>query len=249
MGAGGVPLSRGHGLAVVFPPHMSRSARPMLFSVALALLPLAIACAAGSNTGSPESALSAYSHAVERGQLADAYALLSSDAKKTIPFEQFKRMLQENPEQAQELIRALDRPQSGPARVTAQVTGAGGEPLLLVYENGAWRVDGSAIDLYSQATPESAAVAFVRGVENKRYDVLLRFVPDAQREGLSEATLRTAWEGEQKQDMARLIEALKAALPTARFEVVGERATLAYGAGGTIELVREHGAWKVEELK
>jgi len=67
--------------------------------------------------------------------------------------------------------------------------------------------------------------------------------------GLTEATLRAAWEGEQKQDMARLIEALKAALPAARFEIVGERATLAYGAGGTIELVREHAAWKVEELK
>ncbi len=111
-------------------------------------------------------------------------------------------------------------------------------------------MDGSAIDLYSQAAPESAALSFVRAVENKRYDLLLRFVPDSQRdEGLTEATLRAAWEGEQKQEMVRLIEALKAALPAARFEVVGERATLAYGAGGTIELVREHAAWKVEELK
>jgi hypothetical protein len=228
---------------------MSRPARPVPFCVALAVLPLLVACATGSNAGSPEATLSAYSHAVQGGRLAEAYALLSEDAKKTIPFEQFKRMIQENPEQAQELIRALDRPQAGPARVTAKVTGADGEPLLLVFENGAWRVDGSAIDLYSQATPESAALAFVRGVENKRYDLLLRFVPDGQREGLNEGTLRGAWEGEQKQDMARLIEALKAALPGARFEVVGERATLAYGAGGTIELVREHGAWKVEELK
>ena len=231
---------------------MSRSARPRFSSVALALLvtlPVTVGCAAGSNTGSPESVLSAYSRAIERGQLAEAYALLSEDAKKTIPFEQFKRMIQENPEQARELIRALDRPREGHARVTAQVTAADGEPLLLVYENGAWRVDGSAIDLYSQASPESAARAFVRAVENKRYDLLLRFVPDNQREGLTEASLRAAWEGEQKQDMARLVEALKAALPAARFEVVGDRATLAYGAGGTIELVREHAAWKVEELK
>ncbi len=234
---------------------MSRTACPRAFSrvsLALSLLGAALAlvgCAAGSNTGSPESVLSAYAHAVQRGQLAEAYGLLSEDAKKTISFEQFKRMLQENPEQAQELVRALDRPSSGPARITARVTGADGEPLLLVYENGAWRVDGSAIDLYSQAAPETAALSFVRAVENKRYDLLLRFVPDSQREGLTEATLRGAWGGRAKQDMARLIEALKAALPAARFEVVGERATLAYGAGGTIELVREHAAWKVEELK
>jgi hypothetical protein len=227
----------------------SGSARSLLFSVAVVLCAMPVACAAGASASSPEGVLAAYSHAVQRGQLAEAYGLLSDDAKKSITFEEFKRMIQENPEQAQELVRALDRPQSGPPRVTAKVTGADGEPLLLVYESGAWRVDGSAIDLYSQATPESAALAFLRAVENKRYDVLLRFVPDSQRDGMSEATLRVAWEGEQKQDMARLTEALKAALPTARFEVVGERATLAYGAGGTIELVREHGAWKVEELK
>ena len=181
---------------------MSRSAaRPLLLSAALGLLgalPTLLGCAAGSHTGSPESVLSAYAHAIQRGELAEAYALLSEDARKTIPFEQFKRMIQENPEQAQELIRALDRPTSGPARVTAKVTGADGEPLLLVYEGGAWRVDGSAIDLYSQAAPESAALSFVRAVENKRYDLLLRFVPDSQREGLTEATLRAAWEGEQK---------------------------------------------------
>ncbi len=230
---------------------MFGSARPVLSSVAPAVLTclLALGCGAGSSAGNPEGVLAAYAHAVERGQLAEAYALLSDDAKKSITFADFKRMLQENPEQAQELARALDRPQSGPPRVTAKVTGADGEPLLLVYESGAWRVDGSAIDLYNQATPESAALGFLRAVDNKRYDVLLRFVPDSQRDGLSEAALRAAWEGEQKQDMARLSEALKAALPAAHFEVTGERATLAYGAGGTIELLREHGAWKVEELK
>ena len=218
-------------------------------AAALALLYLTLGCGAGSSAASPEGVLSAYSRAVQSGRLADAYGLLSDDAKKSINFEEFKRIIQENPEQAQELVRAMSRPQSGPPRVTAKVTGADGEPLLLVYESGAWRVDGSAINLYSQASPESAALAFLRAIENRRYDVLLRFVPDSQRDGLSEATLRSAWEGEQKQDMARLTEALKAALPSAHFEVVGERATLAYGAGGTIELVREHGAWKVEELK
>lgn len=227
---------------------MLRPARPLLFSIAFSAFSALSGCAA-AQSNSPESVLSAYSRAVRHGQLAEAYALLSEDAKKSIPFAEFKRLVQENPEQAQELARALDRPQAGPPRVTAKVTGTDGEPLLLVFENGAWRVDGSAIDLYSQVTPEAACTGFVRAVENKRYDVLLRFVPDAQREGLTEATLRRAWEGEQKPDLDRSIEALKAALPAARFEVVGERATLAYGAGGTVELVREHGVWKVEELK
>jgi hypothetical protein len=228
---------------------MLRSARPVLHRVALVTGALLLACGAGANAATPERALEAYSRSIQRGHLAEAYALLSSEAKKTISFSEFKRMIEENPEQAQELIRAFDRPRAGAAKVTAEVSATDGEPLLLVYENGAWRVDGSAIDLYSQVTPESAARAFVRAVQNKRYDLLLRFVPDSQREGLTLATLRAAWEGEQKQDMAQLIEVLKAALPTAHFELVGERATLALGAGGTMELLREHGAWKVEELK
>ena len=83
--------------------------------------------------------------------------------------------------------------------MTATVTAPNGQSVLLVYEAGAWRVDGSAIDLYSQATPASAVLAFVRAFENRRYDVLLRFVPDSERSGLDAEQLRKAWEeGEQR---------------------------------------------------
>jgi hypothetical protein len=67
--------------------------------------------------------------------------------------------------------------------------------------------------------------------------------------GLTEASLRKAWEGEQKQDLDKLTQALKAALPNARVERTGDRATMAYGAGGTVELVRETGDWKIEDFR
>lgn len=118
-----------------------------------------------------------------------------------------------------------------------------------MYEAGQWRVDASAIDLYSQASPEAAVRAFIRAFENKRWDVLMRFVPDGKKEGLDAAKLKKAWEGEQKDELTRLTQALAAALPTAKFERIGERATMSYGAGGTVELLREHGAWKVEEFR
>jgi hypothetical protein len=178
----------------------------------------------------------------------DAYALLSEDAQKTIPFEAFSRIVKESPSDVAELAATLERP-AAPPRVTATVTPPGGPVLLLVYEDGAWKVDGSSVDLYGQATPERAVFAFVRAYDNRRFDVLLRFVPDAQRGGLSAQVLEKAWTGEQKEEVERLVSALKAALPTARFELLGERATMAYGSGGTLELVRENGAWKVEDLK
>ena len=86
--------------------------------------------------------------------------------------------------------------------------------------------------------------------------------PDAERDGratatgiafargrdfLDQARLEKAWRGEQKGEMDRLTQALAAALPTARFEHLGDRATMAYGAGGTVELIREDGVWKVEK--
>ncbi len=212
------------------------------------LLLHALACSAQKPAQSPKETLDSYAQALAQGQVRQAYDLLSEQAKNNISFEAFQRMVQENPEEIQEISQALRRPAGAPL-VTASVTTPDGDTLLLVYENGAWRVDGSAIDLYSQSTPKGAVFAFIRAFENKRYDVLMRFVPDAKREGLNEKKLKAAWEGEQRQEMERLVQALKAAMPTARLEVLGDRATMAYGAGGTVELLREHGVWKVEEFK
>jgi hypothetical protein len=91
--------------------------------------------------------------------------------------------------------------------------------------------------------------AFLRAYENRRYDVLLKFVPDDQSEGLTPTELKKSWEGEERADMDRLTGALKASLPTAKVELFGDRATLAFGAGGSVELVRERGLWKIEDLK
>ena len=69
--------------------------------------------------------------------------------------------------------------------VTATVTVPNGDELVLVYEGGRWRIDASAVDLYGQATPRQAIMGFLRAFERKRYDVILRYVPDAEREGLA----------------------------------------------------------------
>ena len=206
------------------------------------------ACSAQRQVQSPQSALDAYAQALAEGNVRGAYDLLSDEAKNSMSFEAFQRMVQENPEEVKDIVRSLERPAGDPL-VTATVTTPDGESLLLVYEDGAWRVDGSAIDLYSQATPRQAVTSFIRAFENKRYDVLMRFVPEAMREGLDEKKLKSAWEGEQRAEIERLVQALKAALPTARVEMLGDRATMAYGAGGTVELVQERGVWKVEEFK
>ena len=209
---------------------------------------LAGACGSAPPAKGPRETLVDYASLLEQGRVDDAYALLSDEAKKSIPLEAFRRMVKENPEEVKDIAHSLTRP-AGPPLVTATVTAPNGDSLLLIYEDGEWKVDGSAIDLYGQATPKAAVVAFIRAFHNKRYDVLMRFVPEGKTEGLDAARLKKAWEGEMREEMEREVQAIEAALPTARFELLGERATMGYGAGGTLALVREAGAWKIEDIE
>ncbi|APR75337.1 Hypothetical protein A7982_00683 [Minicystis rosea] len=272
----------------------------------LALVPALFALAACSSNAivqqGPSDTLRAYAAALQDARVDDAYRLLSEEAKRNMSIEAFRRAVKENPQDATEIARALSRPASDPV-VSATVTLPSGDELLLVYEGGRWRIDASAVELYGQATPRQAIVGFLRAFERKRYDVILRYVPDADREGLAppgeeipaaepaaakgaaakdaakdapakdaaarpdakggekpaapratggELTaedIRAAWEGPQKEHIDRIVQAIKTALPTAQIEETGDSAAMSYGAGGTVAFVREHGAWKIRDLK
>jgi hypothetical protein len=188
-----------------------------------------------------------YAEALDQGRVDDAYAMLSDEAKREMSLDAFRRMVRENPSEIGEIAGALKRPGGAPV-VTATIDTPDGDSLLLRYESGRWRVDASAIDLYSQATPRQAVTSFIRAFERKRYDVLMRFVPDSKKPGLDAKKLEESWEGSQKEEMQRLIPAVKSALPTATFEEVGDRATMPFGAVGTVQLLQEHGVWKIEDF-
>jgi hypothetical protein len=67
--------------------------------------------------------------------------------------------------------------------------------------------------------------------------------------GLTADKLRAAWEGDQKEFITRVVQAIKAALPTASIEETQDRAAMPYGAGGTVSFVREGGLWRIENLQ
>jgi hypothetical protein len=204
-------------------------------------------CAAGQHPGGdPQSVLHAYAVALRDGRADDAYRLLSDEARRGISIEAFRRMISDDPEGVREIGRSLERP-TAPPLVTATVTGPSGQELNLVLEDGQWRVDGTTIDLYAQDTPRHAIQGFVRAIERKRYDVVMRYVPEAHKEGLDAPKLQSAWEGHEKDEIAQVVAALKQALPGGQIEETGDRATMPYGAG-TIQLVREHGLWKIENF-
>lgn len=253
-------------------------------------------CGSGAVQQGPSDTLRAYARALEQGRVDEAYRLLSEEARRSMSLEAFRRAVRDNPQDVLEIARSIARPASDPV-VTATVTLPSGEEILLVYESGQWRIDAAAVDLYGQATPRQALLGFLRAYERKRYDVILKYVPDAEKEGappveaaapdgppagdpaakppadpkapttatppatpatppkaagdvarLTPEKLRAAWEGPQREQMSRIVQAIRAALPNATIEETGDSAAMTYGAGGTVSFVREHGVWKIRDF-
>jgi hypothetical protein len=83
-------------------------------------------------------------------------------------------------------------------------------------------------------------------MERRRYDVVLRFVPDADLEGMTTERMAEAWSGEGREEIERLLANLRDNLD-APIEIVGDRATMSYGERYAVRFVREDGDWKIED--
>src|SRR5262245_17340523 len=128
---------------------------------ALWLQSAALGCAAGAGSQGPREALRSYALALREQRVADAYALLSRDARARVSYAEFSKMVAENAREIEDISASLLEPAEAPT-VTATLSSPDGESLLLVYEGNAWHVDGSAFDLYAQNTPRAALESFVR---------------------------------------------------------------------------------------
>lgn len=227
-------------------PIKHRLPRPFAWAPLTLVAVLSSLGCGGAQAEDPQSVLRAYARALEETRADDAYKLLSSEARRGISPEAFRRMVIENADDARELGKSLQRTAAPPV-VTATVSGPQGQELVLVMQDGRWRIDAAAIDLYGQDTPRRAVQGFLRALERRRYDVVLKYVPDGHREGLDAKKLKDWAEGAEKQEVTAFVGAVRQSLPTAPIEEAGDRASMTYG-GGTLQLVRERGAWKVEDF-
>jgi hypothetical protein len=234
----------------------------ILLSVAVLLL---CGCpGAAAEPSRPQDVLRVYAQALQAGKIDQAYGLLSDEAKRQLSFKAFTQLVKSSPEDVAEIVRVLKRPSSKPI-VTARIMAPNGDELTLIYEDGAWRVDGRTLDRYGQYTPRQALLGFLRAYDRKRYDIVMRYVPEREKRGEPEAiwgtgsdqrfagttadSLKAAWEGEQKAYISRIVQAVRTALPNARIEETSDRAVMPYGGGGTVLFLREEGLWKIEDLK
>jgi hypothetical protein len=205
-----------------------------------------MACAhAPSGATTPESAVADFSRALEQGQLERAYALMTSEYRSASTLQAFKAQLEQHPRETLELGSALAR---RPDRQEAELRYGAGQIVRLRRQAGRWAISGELVEFYDQSTPRTALLSFVRALEAKRYDVLLRFVPEAERDGMTPDRLERHWSERARHEIERVLLALQGELDNP-IEVAGERATMRYAERLHAQFVREKGAWKIEALE
>jgi hypothetical protein len=195
---------------------------------------------------SPEATLSAWRSAVASGKTGEAYALLSSEWRRGHDQAAFERAL--GPSDGRARQKLTERWKEARTTLRAEVTLPSGDVIPLVLEDGSWRFAHDPLDVYPQRTPEEALRSFIRAVEHKRWEVVLRFVPRRNRPLVTAEKLRERWEGERAQEIHAQLEAARAHLGEP-IDQRGEEATLPVGERKQVKMVREEGQWKVETLE
>jgi hypothetical protein len=212
----------------------------------LLLAGLAVAACGGAQAATkPEAAVIEFAQALDARDYDRAYGLMSHDYQRRVSLEQFRQLVEQNPDEAMRTSHALPQVH-GAAEEHAVVHYGDSEELRLVREDERWVVDTDVTNYYDQSTPRAALETFVRAMERQRYDVVIRLVPNADREGITLERMTEAWSGDGREPIERMLSNLRASLNNP-IEVVGDHATMAYGERLRVQFVREDDIWKIED--
>ncbi len=221
----------------------SRPARVAGFVSVVILSALTVGCPPPANRA--ETTLHELAAALRRGDAPAAYALMSSRYRERVPLEELARTMREQPEEIAATADALEHPLAIEEEARAHL--ATGDDVLLERGEQGWRVVTEVADYYARGTPREAIRSFVRAIEHHRYDVVIALLPLGEREQLTEEGLRARWEGPGREEVERLVSALRGGLETSPIEQSGDRAVMPYGDRFRVVLVRESGRWCIED--
>jgi hypothetical protein len=200
----------------------------------------------GRNSSRPLSAVDAYVDALRAGDFERAYDLMSERYRKEHTREEFVRMLKESPEEVSQTAARLASP-NRQVEVAARFSYDDlRDELALVQEGGGWRIASDPLNFYPQDTPSRALRSFVRAVELKRYDIVLRFVPNKWREAMTPEKVKSQFEGDKREDVDQMMRLLVANLDNT-IDQNADQARMQYGDRFEVIFVREEGVWKIED--
>jgi hypothetical protein len=209
-------------------------------------LVIVLAGCAGAAADRPLAAVDGYVAALRAKDYGRAYQYMSTRYRRDHSQTEFVKMMTDSP---QEVAQTADHLGGGDRKVEVSARFVYDElrdELPLVFEGGSWRIASDPLEFYPQDTPAHTLRSFVRAVELKRYDVLLRFVPNQWRTEMTEAKVREQFEGTKKDDIAQMVRLLTANLDNP-IDQDGDRARMPYGDRYEVKFVREDGVWKIKD--
>ena len=208
---------------------MHRTLVPPLCLVAL----FVAGCGAAQQSG-PQGTLRQYIDAINANQPAAAYALMDESVRRQMTLSEFvarwKSVQPELREQAAQLRETLAKP----IKARAQLTYPTGTRATLLLDDSRWQLDEGIAVTVATATPIDALRAFVRAVEQRSYDAVVKLLAKQVRENI-------------ERDIGERLSKLKQSL-NQEIEVTGNRARLQYDPRYKIELTNEDGQWKVMDF-
>jgi len=215
--------------------------RSAALGIALGIILALGAC--GGNKG-PGQTLDRYGRALKNRDYASAYELMSSGFRGKVSREDYIRMMRDNPREVDETASRL-RGKRGSLEVSAEFEYGFGDRMLLVQEDGRWRIASNPLGFYDQSTPRNALRGFLRAYRLERWDIMMRFVPNAYREKMDEAKMKAQFTGPSREQLENLINTLEANVDEPIIER-GNDAKMSYGDRFEVRFVKEDGAWKLK---
>lgn len=162
------------------------------------------------------------------------YALLSSERRQDLTSAQLSERLADTRAETTESVQRV-RDTGTPAHATAVVTLKDGETVDLVLEDGEWRIAAGVLDAAGLRTPVEAVQSLRRVLMRRDLAGLLSLLTSDE---------RTSWEAA----FGRVIEGTADPLDWDT-EIRGDEATVRITGGGSIELRREAGRWRVHDIQ
>lgn len=209
---------------------------------------LLVMAACGSAPKGPRGALEAYGNALRTGNYETAYGLMSASFRDRYTKEEFIRMMNESPTEVSDTASRL-RGATRDIETTAELRYGHGDRILMILENDRWRIVSNPIYFYSQSTPRDALRSFVRAYRLRRWDVMLRLVPNEFREKMDVKKIEQQFEGDSREDVDAMMKMLETSVEQPLTEKTGE-ARMAFGGRYEVKLILDDdGLWKVLDIE
>lgn len=217
--------------------------------VARVLLAAGLTVACAHPQAAPGETLQAFARAAESGDWSAAYALMADDYRRRVPLEAFRAECEADRKIVGADANRLQRDRV--RRSEATVRTESGREVRLIFEAGGWKLAEQPITPFGQQSPRAALRTFLRAIDQRRYDVLLRLVPARLRSRVTIESLRIYWEGPRSEAHRRVLDPLRDSAEAPIIELGGE-AQMPFGAKreeeGEVRFIFEDGMWKIDDM-